>query len=532
MDYARAAELALLEHQKPMNELIDRGDSAVQQFYSGTTVFVTGGSGFLGKQLVEKLFRSCDIKKLYLLLRPKRGRSIQQRIAFIFKDPLYDTLRSKKPDFMDKIVPVEGDIAELGLGINEKVYSEMTEEVNVIFHMAATVNFDEPLQQAGLINVRGTWEVMELGRRCKNLKLLNHISTAFAHATESRIATDVEEKFYPSPVDPQIFLQMIESMDESRINDITPGLLKDWPNTYTFTKAITEELVRTTSGDLPICVVKPPVVISSYLEPSPGWIDSQTVMASPVGFLLGVGLGIMHVMLVDNERNLSYAPVDFVNNAIIAAGWDSIKNRELWQGNIPMYTVSTSKYGFSWKQISDTIRTDEFQRLSTPRLLWYAYLLETKNTALYWFLTWFLHYIPGYFLDTIVDLLGVRPKGVPHLVKVYTKVYKLTKVYRYFLSHEWNFKDDNLTAMIKRLSPEDKIIYNCDVEDVELKKMIQAMCLGLRRFIVKDELKNSAYGYKKQKLFFFANFIFMTLYLYLIWKVLYFVYSTIAMIPL
>ncbi|XP_063898641.1 fatty acyl-CoA reductase wat [Helicoverpa armigera] len=529
MDHAREIELKLLEQLKPINELTDRGNSAVQQFYCGATVFVTGGSGFLGKHLIEKLFRSCEIKKIYLLLRPKRGKTIQERMTYIFKDPLYDTIRSKKPDFVDRIVPVEGDVAELGLGIDEKVYSEMADEVNVIFHMAATVNFDEPLQNAGIINVRGTREVIELGKRCKNLKLLNHVSTAFAHATASRIETDVEEKFYPSPVAPDIFLNMIESMDVDRINDITPALVKDWPNTYTFTKAIAEELVRSYGGELPVCVVKPPVVCSSYLEPSPGWIDNQTVMSNPVGFLLGIGLGVIHVMLVDRERNLSYAPIDYVNNAIIAAGWDSVQNRQMWRGDVPIYTVSTSQYGFSWKQMGDIIRTDEFHRISTPRLLWYAYLLETNNRLLYWILTWLLHYLPGYFLDTIVDLLGVRPKGAPELVKVYSRAYKLTKVYRYFLSNEWNFRDDNLMAMVKRMSPEDKIIYNCNMETVKLKEFMQAMCLGLRRFIIKDGLKNTALGYRKQKMFYYANIIFIGLYMYLIWKVLYYVYSTVAM---
>ncbi|KAJ8707571.1 hypothetical protein PYW07_011248 [Mythimna separata] len=57
LDIAQQTELALLERQKPMNAVIDRGDSDVQQFYRDAAVLLTGGSGFLGKQLVEKLFR-------------------------------------------------------------------------------------------------------------------------------------------------------------------------------------------------------------------------------------------------------------------------------------------------------------------------------------------------------------------------------------------------------------------------------------------------------------------------------------------
>lgn len=57
MDSAQEIELNALARQKPMNDVIDRFDSNVQQFYKDATIFLTGGSGFIGKQLVEKLFR-------------------------------------------------------------------------------------------------------------------------------------------------------------------------------------------------------------------------------------------------------------------------------------------------------------------------------------------------------------------------------------------------------------------------------------------------------------------------------------------
>ncbi|CAH1642354.1 unnamed protein product [Spodoptera littoralis] len=58
MDAAEKVILKALDCQKGTKSVIDRGDSTVQQFYKDSTVFLTGASGFLGKQLVEKLFRS------------------------------------------------------------------------------------------------------------------------------------------------------------------------------------------------------------------------------------------------------------------------------------------------------------------------------------------------------------------------------------------------------------------------------------------------------------------------------------------
>lgn len=44
----------------------------VKEFYAGSTVLVTGGTGFLGKAIIEKLLRTCkDIGLVYTLLRSK-----------------------------------------------------------------------------------------------------------------------------------------------------------------------------------------------------------------------------------------------------------------------------------------------------------------------------------------------------------------------------------------------------------------------------------------------------------------------------
>lgn len=63
--------------------------NSVQQFYAGKTVFITGGSGFMGKVLIEKLLYSCsDVKELIILMRPKRGKSASQRVEDFAKLPV------------------------------------------------------------------------------------------------------------------------------------------------------------------------------------------------------------------------------------------------------------------------------------------------------------------------------------------------------------------------------------------------------------------------------------------------------------
>lgn len=63
--------------------------NSVQKFYKDKTVFITGGSGFMGKVLIEKLLYSCsDVKEIIMLMRPKRGKTAQQRVEDFSKLPV------------------------------------------------------------------------------------------------------------------------------------------------------------------------------------------------------------------------------------------------------------------------------------------------------------------------------------------------------------------------------------------------------------------------------------------------------------
>lgn len=63
--------------------------NSVINFYNGKSVLITGGTGSLGKIVLEKLLRSCgDLENVYLLVRPKKGLTSEQRISEMMDTPV------------------------------------------------------------------------------------------------------------------------------------------------------------------------------------------------------------------------------------------------------------------------------------------------------------------------------------------------------------------------------------------------------------------------------------------------------------
>lgn len=167
---------------------------------------------------MEKLLRTCDVDTIYLLTRPKKGKDIHSRIDDIVEDPLYERLKNEKPKFRHKMVPISGDCALPGLGINLEERATLIEKVNIVFHAAATVRFDEKLKLALETNVLATNEVLNLCREIENLKAVVHVSTAYANCTNR----EIDERFYKTPISGENAVNLTELLDNKTFDDVTP----------------------------------------------------------------------------------------------------------------------------------------------------------------------------------------------------------------------------------------------------------------------------------------------------------------------
>ena len=48
-------------------------------FYKGKSLLITGCTGFVAKVVLEKVLRVLDVKAVYVLVRSKKGQSVEER---------------------------------------------------------------------------------------------------------------------------------------------------------------------------------------------------------------------------------------------------------------------------------------------------------------------------------------------------------------------------------------------------------------------------------------------------------------------
>lgn len=75
---------------------------------------------------------------------------------------------------MKKVVAICGDVTFVNLGISESDQELLCRRVSVVYHLAATVKFDEKLGMAVRINMLGTKRLLELCHRIQHLDVETH----------------------------------------------------------------------------------------------------------------------------------------------------------------------------------------------------------------------------------------------------------------------------------------------------------------------------------------------------------------------
>jgi NAD(P)-dependent dehydrogenase (short-subunit alcohol dehydrogenase family) len=126
--------------------------------------FVTGGTGFIGRHLLQKLIGREG--KVYVLVR----------MGSLKK---FESLAGKLGAPRGKLVPVPGDLLKPRLGVSPKTVKELTGKIRHFFHLAAIYDLGADAHSQVATNIEGTRHAMALAEAVK-AGCLHHVSSIAA----------------------------------------------------------------------------------------------------------------------------------------------------------------------------------------------------------------------------------------------------------------------------------------------------------------------------------------------------------------
>ncbi len=280
------------------------------------------------------------------------------------RDGLAEFLRTK-------VRVVDGDITEKNLGLSEEEAARVAQDIDVLINSSGRVTFNPPLESALKTNVEGTKNVIAFAKRMKRPALI-HTSTCFVAGVRSGEVWESEELvgYFPRKGDlsgthfsveqeladsergaarireladdaqvlARLRQQARERLREENRDPDDEGALRlavararkewiraeltrqgieraaewGWPNIYTYTKSMGDQLVARETGIFR-SIVRPAIVESAVEFPFRGWNEGFTTSA-PLVYLALKG---QNVLPVNDKLILDVVPVDHVAAAML-----------------------------------------------------------------------------------------------------------------------------------------------------------------------------------------------------------------------
>jgi fatty acyl-CoA reductase len=519
-------------------------DDSINEYYKGKSVFVTGATGFVGKLLVEKLLYSCDsIERIYLLIRAKNGLDASERLNEITSCKVFDKLRKKEPFFADRLTAVQGDIldTEGNLGIfsasksttntpnttkstndnNEVIDAEFLKaNCSVVFHLAGTARLDADLKSALLVNVCGLRNTLAFVKKFSALDAFVHVSSIYANANKSYI----DEQIYEADIPPQKILNLLEWMEDDWLRIATPKLIADKPNTFTYTKWLSETLLQQEieNTDLPVVIVRPSTIGASWKEPFAGWVEKSS---GPCDLFIAAGRGYLRSMKGEGHAVLDIVPVDIVVNLLISASWHKavqkqqqqstkiMKNDEETQEDeendkeveeiavnssansessnisnqqIQIYNCTTGGlHPFRWGEMESFLSTYS-KNIPFEGAFRRPNMTLTSNSLMHDYWVFVTHLIPAYMSDVGLALIGRKPR----VVQVYKKIHKMLGSLEYLTQVELKCNYDNVIALRNAMSPSDSDTHEFyfDPRGIHWPTYIENYLIGTKKYLLNEDL--------------------------------------------
>ncbi|KGO73845.1 Male sterility, NAD-binding [Penicillium italicum] len=293
-------------------------------YYNDKTIFITGGTGFLGTAIVYRLLTQTSVRHVYMLCRGGIGK-LQSKWTQSLSSATVEKLLGT-----NRITVMDGDILSPDLGISQKDLSILRQEVNVIIHSASSINLAKSLDKLSEVITGASERVAGLALTCPGLNRFVYVSTVYSNSylppTGEGIQVKIKEEIYdPNPNDHPDVMKEWAQVQQTGSSDAYEA--HDFPWSYAYAKNLTERLLihmfAQSGFKDKLLIVRPSVIGPAQNFPVPGYtvpLSSPTTLLAAMVALIPGGVVTIATKAVGQVSQLfiDEVPVDVVVDRLLA----------------------------------------------------------------------------------------------------------------------------------------------------------------------------------------------------------------------
>jgi thioester reductase-like protein len=242
-------------------------------------VLLTGATGFFGAFLLEALLRLTDFELVTLVRAEDTEHAKARTESALRRTGLWN--EALREAFESRVVTLNGDISQPKLGLSDRCWESLANELSDLYHCGAEVDYVKPYQSLRKPNVSGTVEIIRLANSGLT-KVLHFTSTTFVFG------------FSPHQI-------LWESERNIEMAELNFG--------YAQTKWVAEQLVyEAAQRGLLVKVYRPSLITASKL----GRYLRTDITARILSYMIRYGV------CIESANQVSFLPVDVCANNLVA----------------------------------------------------------------------------------------------------------------------------------------------------------------------------------------------------------------------